>query len=222
MVFTPDATLIIRSKEYGDGSEYDIGSTSSMIPDHYVKRIWRKPGLLAGTNGTRTVQFINKSPDSNDRSTAYSAAETKDVLIFRVGGYSSGDEFAKVQWVPGNGKPTDRSIVTLGNKTGMLKDILKKSNALSTSRVFTGPDGVEYKWKVIWVGNDPAFPEATFRTLYARHSKHPIATTARLTSRDGLPQDEAYPIYIAEQGLNIQHYIVATLAILETFSPSSS
>ncbi|KAJ4496442.1 hypothetical protein C8R41DRAFT_266430 [Lentinula lateritia] len=222
MVFTPDATLIIRSKEYGDGSEYDIGSTSSMIPDHYVKRIWRKPGLLAGTNGTRTVQYINKSPDSSDRSIAYSATETKELLVFRVGGYKNpGEPFAKVQWVPGSGKPTDKSIVTLGNKTGVLKDILKKSNTLSTSRMFVGPDGVEYKWKVIWVGNDPAFPEATFRTLYARHSKHPIATTARLTSRDGLPQDDSYPIYIAEQGLNMQHYIVATLAVLESFSPSA-
>ncbi|KAJ4468905.1 hypothetical protein J3R30DRAFT_1621716 [Lentinula aciculospora] len=222
MVFTPDGTLIIRSKEYGDGSEYDIGSTSSMIPDHYVKRIWRKPGLLAGINRARTVQFINKSPDSSDRSTAYSATETNNLLVFRVGGYSSGEEFAKALWVPANGKPTDKSIVTLGNKTGLLKDILKKTNTLSTSRSFVGPDGVEYKWKIIWVGNDPAFPEATFRTLYARHSKHPIATTARLVSRDGSSQDESYPIYIAEQGLNIQHYIVATLAILESFSPSSA
>ena len=43
MVFTPEDTLIVRSVEYGDGSEYDVhSSVDEIIPDHYVKRLWRK------------------------------------------------------------------------------------------------------------------------------------------------------------------------------------
>lgn len=55
----------------------------------------------------------------------------------------------------------------------------------SDSRVFIGPDGMEYKWKVVLGGSNPAFPDTTFRTLYAKDSKHPVATTERLLSRDG-------------------------------------
>ncbi len=107
----------------------------------------------------------------------------------------------------------------------------------STSRIFVGPDGLEYKWKVISVGNDPAFPETTYKTLYVKDSKHPVATTSRLSRRDGnmnvgirvvlvgytthaVMQEEAYPIYIAERGMRIQSWIVASLVILEKIQTS--
>lgn len=55
MPFTPENTLVIRSREFGDGSEYNLSSTSSIIPDHYVKRLWRKPPLMVGAGAAKTV-----------------------------------------------------------------------------------------------------------------------------------------------------------------------
>jgi len=94
--------------------------------------------------------------------------------------------------------------MTIDNKTATVKDLLRKSNFLyvpspslpyssqaytllsrSISRIFTAPDGIDYKWKRVSVGNDPAFPESQFHALYSSDSQHPIATTARLTDRDG-------------------------------------
>ncbi len=53
------------------------------------------------------------------------------------------------------------------------------------SRIFIGPDGLEYKWKVVLEGTNPVFPDSSFRVLYCKDSKHPIATTARFVQRDG-------------------------------------
>ncbi|KAK0449687.1 uncharacterized protein EV420DRAFT_1647022 [Desarmillaria tabescens] len=223
MPFTPDNTMLIRSREYGDGSEYDLSSTSStIIPDHYVKRLWRKQTLLIGNGGTgRTIQFINKDESSSDRSVAYSTTEEGNLLTVLTGGYGEGgSEIARVMW-SGSGRSLDKnSMMTIGNKSGAVKDLLKKSNRMSTSRIFVGPDGLEYKWKVISVGNDPAFPETTYKTLYVKDSKHPVATTSRLSRRDGNMNEEAYPIYIAERGIRIQSWIVASLVILEKIQTS--
>ncbi|KAF9012881.1 hypothetical protein BDZ89DRAFT_1167163 [Hymenopellis radicata] len=218
MPFTPEDTLVIRSREFGDGSEYNLSSTSSIIPDHYVKRLWRKPPLMVGAGAVKTIQFINKDHNSNDRSVAYSATESEGTMRIWTGGYGDdGSEIGSLQLGAGTGLKTleKSSTMTLENKTGVVKAMLKKTNHMSTSRTFTGPDGVDYKWKVIWVGNDPAFPETTFRELHTKDSNHPIATTARLTRRDGTINDEAYPVYIAERGIRIQSWIVATLIILD-------
>ncbi|KAK0444503.1 hypothetical protein EV421DRAFT_1735291 [Armillaria borealis] len=238
MPFTPDSTMLIRSREYGDGSEYDLSSTSStIIPDHYVKRLWRRQTLLIGNGGTGRT-FINKDESSSDRSVAYSTTEEGNLLRVLTGGYGEGgSEIARVTW-SGSGRSIDKgSMMTIGNKSGAVKDLLKKSNRMSTSRIFVGPDGLEYKWKVISVGNDPAFPETTYKTLYVKDSKHPVATTSRLSRRDGnmnvgicfvlvgytahaVVQEEAYPIYIAERGMRIQSWIVASLVILEKIQTS--
>ncbi|KIY63153.1 hypothetical protein CYLTODRAFT_494127 [Cylindrobasidium torrendii FP15055 ss-10] len=214
------AQIVIRSREFGDGSEYDMddSQTASMIPDHYVKRFWRKAALPISGGTSRTVQFINKDPDSRDRSVAFSTLETGGIIKVTSGGYNEGgNEIATLQL--GSGKGAEKSAkLTMGGKTGAVKDMLKKTNHMSTSRSFTGPDGISYKWKVIWVGNDPAFPEATFRELYTKDSPHPLATTARLNSRDGNMNEEAYPVYVAERGLAIQSFIIATLVVLDAIS----
>lgn len=51
--------MVIRSREFGDGSEYDMddSQTSSMIPDHYVKRFWRKAALPIGGGTSKTVRL---------------------------------------------------------------------------------------------------------------------------------------------------------------------
>lgn len=59
------------------------------------------------------------------------------------------------------------------------------SSSTLQSRSFVGPDGIEYKWKMVYCGNNPCYPDTFYRELYAKDSKHPVATTARLTSRDG-------------------------------------
>lgn len=57
MVFTDN--IVIRSREYTDGSEYGQGSNSTSatthIPDHYVRRLWRKPLKLVEESGESTV-----------------------------------------------------------------------------------------------------------------------------------------------------------------------
>lgn len=60
--------MVIRSREFGDGSEYDIeGSTDSIIPDHYVKRLWRKPTLTINGGTGKTVGFFFFSKDRWER-----------------------------------------------------------------------------------------------------------------------------------------------------------
>lgn len=90
---------------------------------------------------------------------------------------------------------------TLGNKTGRIRDLLKKSGTLyvsqptslpsmtnlpfsSKSRTFMGPDGLTYKWKYVVAGSNPTFPEGSHWTLYGPNTEHPIATTQRLVERD--------------------------------------
>eukprot|EP00918_Siedleckia_nematoides_P069571 GHVU01151707.1.p1 GENE.GHVU01151707.1~~GHVU01151707.1.p1 ORF type:complete len:254 (+),score=27.43 GHVU01151707.1:37-762(+) len=235
MVFTPPPTLnglVVRSREYGDGLEYDSRDSLEVIPDHYVKRIWRKPAVpttpsfsLGGRGGNSgndsvtdvklnlQVQYINKSPDSNDRSTAFSSTSNDSSLIIRYG--ENGAVIFKVEWNPKN---LERSSITMENKTTTIKEAVRRVGLISStlqSRAFIGPDGVEYKWKMIYCGNNPCFPDAVYRELYAKDSKHPVATTARLTPRDGSIYDEGHPIYIAERGLKLAPYIVATLAVLD-------
>lgn len=49
------------------------------------------------------------------------------------------------------------------------------------SRVFIPPDGLEYKWKKVII-----LVSLTHSTeLFEKDLKHPVATTARLTRRDG-------------------------------------
>lgn len=126
MPFTPDNTMIIRSREYGDGSEYDGSSEgSNHIPDHYVKRLWRREGpLIGGPGGTtvrlvlrctlkaflprKQIQFTNK--DSADRSCLYSTSDSGNLLTIKVGGYiESGAEIARVEWAAGSGKALEKS-----------------------------------------------------------------------------------------------------------------
>ncbi|KAF5391151.1 hypothetical protein D9757_003087 [Collybiopsis confluens] len=228
MVFTPVSSFVVRSREYGTGD--DLFSTrSEVLPDHYVKRIWRKTATLStpafalgaaaqninGNSIRRNVQYVNKSPDSNDRSVAFSTTSTNGILVAREG--ESGRTVLKVEW---NAKNLERSsIMAEGQSEVLLKDFLKKSGILSSSlqsRSFAGPDGLEYKWKVIFCGDNPLYPENYFRELRCTGSPHPVATTARLiTSRDGSSGDECHPIYIADQGLPIVAWIVATNAILD-------
>ncbi|KAE9394536.1 hypothetical protein BT96DRAFT_943101 [Gymnopus androsaceus JB14] len=214
MVFTPPGTLIVRSREYGDGIEYGSSSRDDLeiIPDHYVKRLWRKNAVpttvafaLGGGNSAASldtglnmqVQYINKSPDSSDRSVAFSATSNNATLTVRYG--ESGATIFKVEW---NAKNVERSSITMDNKTTTIKEAVRRVGLISStlqSRAFTGPDGMEYKWKM----------------LYAKDSRHPVATTARLTSRDGSIHDESHPIYIAERGLKLASWIVATIAVLD-------
>lgn len=137
MVFTPPGTLIIRSREYGDGLEYDSRDDLEIIPDHYVKRIWRKVAVpttaafsLGGGRGegmcfdahkspsssnlclinlgnslvdaglNMQIQYINKSPNSSDRSVAYSSTSNASTLTVRYG--ENGATIFKVEWNPKN------------------------------------------------------------------------------------------------------------------------
>ncbi|KAG7443348.1 uncharacterized protein BT62DRAFT_995952 [Guyanagaster necrorhizus] len=210
MVFTPPGSFVIRSREFGNGSEYDQESDSNIMPDHYVKRLWRTRAL-PGPEG-RTVQFINK--DSVDRAILYTVTERGSALLVRNGSVTKGaEEVARVLWE--SGRNVDKSRMSIGTKSGMFKEMLKKGGSLTPSRIFIGPDGLEYKWKVILEGSNPVFPDSSFRVLYCKDSKHPIATTARFVQRDGEYNDETYPIYIAERGLWMESWIVATTAILE-------
>ncbi|KAF8922403.1 hypothetical protein CPB85DRAFT_46095 [Mucidula mucida] len=183
MVFTPPSSFVIRSREFGDGSEYDMESDSQVMPDHYVKRLWRQRAM-AGAEG-RTVQFINK--DSVDRTVLYSAVDSGSTLLIKKGAIiKGGSEVARVVWE--SEKNIDRSKVSLESKTATFKEIFKKGGSFASatqSRVFVGPDGLDYKWKVVLEGSNPVFPEATFRSLHRKDVKHPLATTARLVKRDG-------------------------------------
>ncbi|PBK98863.1 hypothetical protein ARMGADRAFT_1059223 [Armillaria gallica] len=210
MVFTPPGSFVIRSREFGNGQEYDMESDSNVMPDHYVKRLWRTRSL-PGPEG-RTVQFINK--DSVDRAILYTVTERGSALLVRNGSVTKGaEEVARVLWE--SGRNVDKSRMSIGTKSGMFKEMLKKGGSLTPSRIFIGPDGLEYKWKVVLEGSNPVFPDSSFRVLYCKDSKHPIATTARFVQRDGEYNDETYPIYIAERGLWMESWIVATTAILE-------
>ncbi|PBK59044.1 hypothetical protein ARMSODRAFT_1032746 [Armillaria solidipes] len=210
MVFTPPGSFVIRSREFGNGQEYDLESDSNIMPDHYVKRLWRTRSL-PGPEG-RTVQFINK--DSVDRAILYTVTERGSALLVRNGSATKGaEEVARVLWE--SGRNVDKSRMSIGTKSGMFKEMLKKGGSLTPSRIFIGPDGLEYKWKVVLEGSNPVFPDSSFRVLYGKDSKHPIATTARFVQRDGEYNDETYPIYIAERGLWMESWIVATTAILE-------
>ncbi|KAK7062662.1 hypothetical protein VNI00_000150 [Paramarasmius palmivorus] len=214
MVFTPVGTLVIRSREYGDGSEFSATSID-IIPDHYVKRLWRKPATFT-SSGARKVSFINKTPNSSDRSVAFSTLEQGSRFHIKHG--DGGSDIMCIEWQGANLKAMERSHLTVGNKTTAVKDVIKKSAMLgstSQSRTFIGPDGLDYKWKVIYCGSNPVFPDSTYLELYAKDSKHPIATTARLTSRDGSYNDESYPVYIAERGLAMISWIVATHAVVD-------
>ncbi|KAK0238388.1 hypothetical protein EDD85DRAFT_1000729 [Armillaria nabsnona] len=231
MVFTPPGSFVIRSREFGNGQEYDMESDSNVMPDHYVKRLWRTRSL-PGPEG-RTVQFINK--DTVDRAILYTVTERGSALLVRNGSVTKGaEEVARVLWE--SGRNVDKSRMSIGTKSGMFKEMLKKGGSLyvtlllfylvsnfqalpsasaTPSRIFIGPDGLEYKWKVVLEGTNPVFPDSSFRVLYCKDSKHPIATTARFVQRDGEYNDETYPIYIAERGLWMESWIVATTAILE-------
>jgi len=55
----------------------------------------------------------------------------------------------------------------------------------SQSRTFQGPDGLEYKWKVIYCGNNPAYPDSWYLELHTKDSNAPIASSERLSRRDG-------------------------------------
>ncbi|KAK0207695.1 hypothetical protein IW262DRAFT_525949 [Armillaria fumosa] len=210
MVFTPPGSFVIRSREFGNGQEYDLESDSNIMPDHYVKRLWRTRSL-PGPEG-RTVQFINK--DSVDRAILYTVTERGSALLVRNGSVTKGaEEVARVLWE--SGRNVDKSRMSIGTKSGMFKEMLKKGGSLSLvlritlqlklkhsllrtpSRIFIGPDGLEYKWKVVLEGSNPVFPDSSFRVLYCKDSKHPIATTARFVQRDGEYNDETYPIYFA-------------------------
>ncbi|KAK0488497.1 hypothetical protein IW261DRAFT_1638399 [Armillaria novae-zelandiae] len=213
MVFTPPSSFVIRSREFGNGQEYDLESDSNIMPDHYVKRLWRTRSL-PGPEG-RTVQFINK--DSVDRAILYTVTERGSALLVRNGSATKGaEEVARVLWE--SGRNVDKSRMSIGTKSGMFKEMLKKGGSFASatpSRIFVGPDGLEYKWKVVLEGSNPVFPDSSFRVLYCKDSKHPIATTARFVQRDGEYNDETYPIYIAERGLWMESWIIATTAILE-------
>ncbi|KAF5332337.1 hypothetical protein D9758_016128 [Tetrapyrgos nigripes] len=247
--------LLIHSREYGDGSEYtNVGSNHSIsdsndidiIPSHYVKRLWRKPTLeiptfAIGKNSNSAsssaltrykTQYINKTPNSSDRSVQFSIVQDGQGFVLRHGDSDRGEEIAKLRWSQGSNPAGDillperiveKGSITLGTKTMPVKDFMKKPGligAFSQSRVFTGPDGIEYKWKLVFCGNNPVYPDATYRELYFKNSssgdsKFPIATTQRLTSRDGFLKDETHPLYISQHGLGILPFIISTLAILD-------
>ncbi|KAK0457384.1 uncharacterized protein EV420DRAFT_1644139 [Desarmillaria tabescens] len=194
MVFTPPGSFVIRSREFGNGQEYDLESDSNIMPDHYVKRLWRTRAL-PGPEG-RTVQFINK--DSVDRAILYTVTERGSALLVRNGSVTKGaEEVARVLWE--SGRNVDKSRMSIGTKSGMFKEMLKKGGSFASatpSRIFIGPD---------WVGVQM---ESSLGGIKS-------ATTARFVQRDGEYNDETYPIYIAERGLWMESWIVATTAILE-------
>jgi len=111
MPFTPEHTantLIIRSVEYGDGSEFDGSSTNSLdiIPDHYVMRLWRKQATGTSSGGTKVI-YMNKSPNSSDRSVAFSTVEERNTLSVRKG--DGGGNLLTVQWEGTSLKAMERS-----------------------------------------------------------------------------------------------------------------
>ncbi|KAG7095051.1 hypothetical protein E1B28_005841 [Marasmius oreades] len=216
MPFTPDNSFIVRSREYGDGSEFNSSDdTLDIIPDHYVKRLWRRPAVPNVNGGLKDV-YINKSPNSRDRSVAFSTVEEGNLFLVSKG---DGDEiFMRVEWEGSSLKSMERSSITMDNRTTAIRDFLKASaNLLSSSqsRSFVGPDHLEYKWKVVYCGHNPAYPDSRYLELRVKDSKVPIASSARLTARDGAFQDEAHPIYLAERGLQMIPWIVATHALAE-------
>ncbi|THU99011.1 hypothetical protein K435DRAFT_514920 [Dendrothele bispora CBS 962.96] len=230
--------LLVQSREYGDGSEYAVASTNSIsssidldiIPSHYIKRLWKKPAIeipvfTIGSHNNNSssssssqnpnsltkykCQYVNKTPNSSDRSVQFSTVQDHQGLVVRHGDTDHGEEIARVQWAPGTNfastgavinreRLVEKANVTLGGtKTMHVKDFVKKTGlmgAFSQSRTFTGPDGVEYKWKVIYCGSNPVYPDSVYRELYLKNAsksngdegaKFPIATTERLTTRDG-------------------------------------
>ncbi|KAK7457115.1 hypothetical protein VKT23_010415 [Stygiomarasmius scandens] len=251
--------FLVQSREYGDGSEYVPSSNSisssvdlDIIPSHYVKRLWKKaafeiPTFAIGTSQSTSPhaltkyksQYINKTPNSNDRSVQFSSVQDHQGFVVRFGDTDHGEEIARVQWAPGTSltgagvnisreRVVEKASITLGGtKTMQVKDFVKKSGIIgsfSQSRIFTGPDGVEYKWKLIYCGSNPVYPDTTYRELYLKNhsrssdgegSKFPIATTERLTARDGAFNDEAHPIYVSQRGVGLLPWIITTLAILD-------
>ncbi|KAF9261157.1 hypothetical protein L218DRAFT_961855 [Marasmius fiardii PR-910] len=216
MPFTPDNSFLIRSREYGDGSEFNNNDdTLDIIPGHYVRRLWRKPAVPNVQGGWKVV-FVNKSPDSQERSVAFSTIEDENMLSVMKG---DGDaSFMQVEWEGSTPRAMERSSVTIDNRTTSVRNFLKTNSNLfysSHSRTFLGPDGLEYKWKVIYCGHNPAYPDSRYLELHTKDSKVPVATSERLTSRDGANQDEAHPIYIAERGLMMIPWIIATHVLVE-------
>ncbi|KAL0581285.1 hypothetical protein V5O48_000768 [Marasmius crinis-equi] len=111
------------------------------------------------------------------------------------------------------------------NQTTSVRNFMKRSNASlltsSQSRTFQGPDGLEYKWKVIYCGSNPAYPDYWYLELHVKDSKVPIATSARLSNRDGFAQEEAHPVYIAERGIRMIPWVIATFALAERLLAAS-
>ncbi|KIY72751.1 hypothetical protein CYLTODRAFT_485994 [Cylindrobasidium torrendii FP15055 ss-10] len=219
MVFTPPTSFVIRSREYSNGTEFSDGLEDNLMPDHYVRRLWRQP-TMSGPGG-KTIQFINK--DSTERAVLYSLTEAGSSVVMRKGNASaSGQEIARAQWDHRN---PDRSQISLDNQSGLFKDVIKKSGAMSyftaasvtQTRAFIGPDGQEYKWKVVLEGDNAMFPDSYHRTLYRRGIAHPLATTARLVQRDGDSGTESFPIYIAEDGMWMESWIVASVMLLQGY-----
>ncbi|KAK1227072.1 hypothetical protein PQX77_009905 [Marasmius sp. AFHP31] len=229
MPFTPDHTantLIIRSVEYGDGSEFndDGDSTNSLdiIPDHYVIRLWRKPAIETSSGGKKVI-YINKSPSSSDRSVAFSTVEERNSFSVRKG--DGATEMLRVEWEGSGLKAMERSSVTIENQTTTVRNFLRTSSTLlssSQSRIFQGPDGLEYKWKVIYCGTNPAYPDYWYLELHTKDSKVPVATSARLARRDGHTHEESHPVYIAERGLRMTPWIIGTFALTEKLVAASS
>lgn len=120
MVFTPDNSLIIRSVEYGDGSEYDAPSSDSvtLIPDHYVQRLWRRKLLVGNGSMVRSfyfpsfasfdlwhdddlltrmqIQFTNKDAN-NSRTVLYAAKESEKDNIMTIKEEDATD-VARIEW----------------------------------------------------------------------------------------------------------------------------
>ncbi|KAG8681411.1 hypothetical protein FRC08_015657 [Ceratobasidium sp. 394] len=54
-----------------------------------------------------------------------------------------GETIATIQW-----KVFGKSMLTMNGKTSIFKEVLPRSKAVSTSRVYTCADGQRFKWKV--------------------------------------------------------------------------
>ncbi|KIY72752.1 hypothetical protein CYLTODRAFT_485995 [Cylindrobasidium torrendii FP15055 ss-10] len=215
MASSPATSFVIRSREYNSGSDFNGSDDNEVIPSQYVKRIWRERATVS-EDGSRTIRFINKT--SADRTVLYCATESGNKLTVWPGATpNKGAPVGGIEW-SSQGRNFDRSMTSLGNKSSAFKDMIKRASVFSPSRIFVNPDtDVEYKWKVLLEGDNPIFPDATYRTLHKKNIAHPLATTSRLVGRDGEQGDEAYPIYIAEDALPLEPWIIATTMILEIF-----
>ncbi|KAH8826051.1 hypothetical protein DL96DRAFT_1710662 [Flagelloscypha sp. PMI_526] len=208
----PPVKFVVRSTEYGDGSEYGDGETQ--LPDHYQKRLWRKETPVFGQSGADSISVTFQNKDVTGRKISYTAMFDTQCIVLSGG---TGGEFARIEWT-GSQMTYKNCSFTMNNMTRPLQDVFKRSSnpfGDQTSHKFSGTDRQEYKWKrIIPISMDEA---DAYWTLTCKDSKHPIATTERLSNRDGDYHPTQYALYLSERGIASEEMIVCSMMILDYF-----